>query len=81
MYYQTKLNENTDPFYIASQVLNVLTKIFNVVTRSFIFYCFTSAFTSADIIFHNFLERHSALFEKIRPLSYALNEQNLLSVS
>ena len=34
-------------------------------TSSFISYCFTLAFTSAaDIIFHNFLELHSALSEK-----------------
>ena len=33
-------------------------------TRSFISCCFILAFTSADIIFHKFLELHSTLSEK-----------------
>ena len=33
-------------------------------TRSFISCCFMLAFTSADIIFHKFLEFHSILLEK-----------------
>ena len=33
-------------------------------TSSFISYCFTLALTSANLIFHNFLELHSALSEK-----------------
>ena len=54
--------KNTCPLYIAFQVSKVL----------FMPYCFTLAFmyTSADIIFHNFLELHSTsekLFFKTPP--------------
>ena len=53
--------ENTRPFYNEFQVLKVSPiKIYmSNSPSSFIFYCFTLAFTSADIIFHNFLELHS----------------------
>ena len=30
----------------------------NTVTSSFSSYCFTSAFTSADVIFHNFIQHY-----------------------
>ena len=36
---------------------------YNTVTSSFSSYCFTSVFTSADVIFYNFLELHSTLSE------------------
>ena len=53
--------EKTRPFYNEFQVLKVSPiKIYmSNSPSSFIFYCFTLAFTSADIIFHNFLELHS----------------------
>ena len=37
---------------------------YNTATRSFSSYCFTSIFTSADVIFHNILEFHSTLSER-----------------
>ena len=39
-------------------------KLQDTATSSFIYYCFTSAFTSVDIIFQNFLDFHSLLSEK-----------------
>ena len=52
--------KNSRPFYIVFEVLKVLfIKIYDTATSSFISYCFTLAFTSADIVFHNFLELHS----------------------
>ena len=47
--------------------------------------CFSSAFTSADIIFHNFLELHS-IFPLLTdspppPLAPSLDRQNPLSVT
>ena len=64
--YQAKLNESVHPFYIVFQVLKVATShkfIYNTVTRSFSSYCFTSIFTSADVIFRNISELHSTLSE------------------
>ena len=64
MEYQAKLNESTHPFYIVFQVLKVfLNFVYSAVTRYFSSYCFTSVFTSVDVIFHNFLEHHSTLSE------------------
>ena len=53
--------ENARPFYTEFQVLKVFPiKIYmSNSPSSFIFYCFILAFTSADIIFHNFLELQS----------------------
>ena len=89
--------KNTFPFYIVFQVLKVF-----LIKRSKnshqIFFCllFLLAFTSADIIFHKFLELHSTLSEKSIfvtnfsflndslnpfPLSHPLNGQNLLRVT
>ena len=39
-------------------------KLQGTVTSSFVSCCFTSAFTSPDIIFYNFLELHLASSEK-----------------
>ena len=63
----TKIIKNTCPFYTVFQVLNVLIKIYEIsaATSSFVSYCFTLVFTfRANIIFHKFLELHSALSEK-----------------
>ena len=38
--------------------------LYDTATSSIISCCFTLAFTSADIIFHKFLELHSTLSEK-----------------
>ena len=63
--------KNTCLFYIVFQVMKVLLiKITGFLkkdtgTSSFISYCFTLTFTSADIIFHNFLELYSTLSEKL----------------
>ena len=82
-------------FYIVFQVLKVLLKsLYDTPISSFICYCFALAFTSADIIFHNFFELHSVLTEN-KFLSqilvsfsngftnphHRLNGQNLLSVT
>ena len=40
-------------------------KLWDTTTCSFVCYCFTSAFTSGDIIFHNFLELHLKLSETL----------------
>ena len=46
-------------FYIIFNVLKVLYIIFyNTVTSSFSSHCFTSAFTSADVMFHNFIQHY-----------------------
>ena len=46
-------------FYIIFDVLKVLYIIFyNTVTSSFSSHCFTSAFTSADVMFHNFIQHY-----------------------
>ena len=54
------------PFYILLQVLKVLLiKIYKTQLPDLIFLMFyISFFTSADIIFHNFLELHLTLSEK-----------------
>ena len=80
-------------FYIVCQVLKIhLIKAYKAQSpRSFIFYCFTLASTSADIIFDNFSELCSILSEKIfhvtlsffnrlTQIPHPLNRQNLLSV-
>ena len=54
-------------FYIVFQVLKVATSLWKFVRYShqiFYFLLFLLAFTSADIIFHTFLELHSILSEK-----------------
>ena len=52
--------KNTCPFYIVFQVLKQGTSFFDknldTAARSFYFLLFLLAFTSADIIFHKFLE-------------------------
>ena len=52
--------------YIVWQVLKIFLIIIHKIqpSSSFNSYCFTLVFTSADIIFHKFLELHSALSEK-----------------
>ena len=67
MQYQPKLMKNTLPFYIVFQVLKVTSYKNLYLGYSywiFSFFCFTLAFTSADIICHRFLELHSTLSEK-----------------
>ena len=59
--------KNTLPFYIVFQVLKVTSYKNLYLGYSywiFYFFCFTLAFTSADIICHRFLELHSTLSEK-----------------
>ena len=51
-------NEKCTPF------LHCILSFEDTTTRSFASCCFILAFTSADIIFHRFLELHSILPEK-----------------
>ena len=60
--------KNTRPFYILFKVFKVLlTKICKMQPPDLLFLVvfILLAFTSADIIFHKFLEFHSTLSEKI----------------
>ena len=82
----------TKIFYIVFQVLKVLLiKICKIQSLDLLF-LFLLAFTSADIIFHKFLELHSTLSEKKFSLQifffnrftetpYPLKNQNLLSMT
>ena len=59
--------KSTHPFYIVFQVLRVISYKNLYLGYSywiFSFFCFTLAFTSADIICHRFLELHSTFSEK-----------------
>ena len=57
--------KNTCPFYNVFQVLKVLLiKICKIQPPDLYFLLFLLTFTSADIIFHKFLELHSTLSEK-----------------
>ena len=57
--------KNTYPFYILFQVLKELPiKICKINPLDLLFLIVLLAFTSADIIFHKFLELHSTLSEK-----------------
>ena len=64
MEHRPKFKKTTRPFYLVFQGLKVLFTKSSSATSSFISYCVTLAFTSADIIFHNFLELQSILSEK-----------------
>ena len=55
--------KNTGLFYSVFQVLKV-PRLQDIVTKSFIFSCFTSVFTSADIIFYNFSELDAKYLKK-----------------
>ena len=89
--------KNKCSFYTAFQVLDVLLRKICRIHPLIFYFLFLLAFTSADIIFHNFLERHSTLSEKkkifatnylfltdsLKPPSTAhlLNNQNPLSAT
>ena len=65
--------------------IQVKIKLQDTATRSFLSCCFILDFTSADIIFHNFLELHSTLsekniFQRIHSNPYPFNSQNPLSM-
>ena len=67
--------KNTCPFYcIVFQVLKeLLKKIIKCSYQIFYFLLFLVAFTSADIIFHKFLELHSTLSEKKKAFPHKLS--------
>ena len=66
MEYKPELNEKCMPFLhcISSIEITSYKYLEDSVTSSYISYCFTLAFTSADIIFQNFIELHSVLSEE-----------------
>ena len=67
MEHQPKPNEKYTPFLqCMSSFEGTFRKIYKIQpSSSFISYFFTIFFISADIIFPNFLERHSTLSKKI----------------
>ena len=77
MEYQAELNETTHRFYSVFQVLKVLPLVcfYNTVIRFFSSYCFTSA----DAIFHNFLEMQLTLSETIFFMNVLLLMDSLTS--
>ena len=62
----SKIKGKYIPYLHCSSSFEGASRIFfyNAVIRSFSSHCFTSAFTSADVIFHNFLELHSAYLKE-----------------
>ena len=66
MEYQAELNQKYMPVLhcISRFEGTSYNKLQDMTTSSFTACCFTSAFTSADIIFYNFSERDLKLFKK-----------------